>query len=377
MVDDALKARARKAKSWMLEASLPFWANHGVHPKRGFRERLTMDATPIDDDDTRVRLQARQTFCFAFGKVLGWSDDRADDLVARGLDVLTAHCRRPDGLFGARMAYGGGLSVESADLYDTAFALLGFSWAHRIGAQGALEAAVSASAAIDDILKRPAIEGGYREALPAPHVRLQNPHMHLFESSLAFHEATGDAPALARAQGIEALLELRFLTGEGALREVFTPDWGPSEGDRFEAGHQYEWAWLMAERSRLTGEPISKAAGALYSKAIALTGPENEVALSHTLDGDILDATERTWGLTEALKAHLARMIQGDTAAEARAIATFDRMWTRHVDPAPEGGWLDKYGPDGKPVMTDMTAATGYHIYVAIAEMERICDLLS
>jgi len=91
----------------------------------------------------------------------------------------------------------------------------------------------------------------------------------------------------------------------------------------------------------------------------------------------VLDATERTWGLTEALKAHLARLLQGDSAAEHRAIETFDRMWARHVDPAPEGGWLDKYGPDGVAVTADMTAATGYHIYVAIAEMERVCDLLS
>ncbi|MEO0785424.1 MAG: AGE family epimerase/isomerase [Pseudomonadota bacterium] len=377
MVDEALIERAKRAKSWMLDASLGFWADRGVHPQLGFRERLTMDGAPIEDADTRVRLQARQTFCFAFGKVLGWSDARADGLVARGVDVLRAHCRRPDGLYGARMSYGGGLSVDTADLYDTAFALLGLSWAHRIGAEGAGEAASEASRAIDTVLKRPVDEGGYREALPAPVHRLQNPHMHLFESSLALHEATSDGAALARAEAIEMLLETRFLTRDGALREVFGRDWGPAEGDRFEAGHQYEWVWLMAERARLTGAPVSPAAEGLYAKALDLTGPDGAVALSHTLDGAVLDATERTWGLTEALKAHLARMLAGDAAAEARAIQTFDRMWERHVAPAPEGGWLDKYGPDGAPDTTDMTAATGYHIYVAIAELERVCDLLS
>ncbi|MEM1149589.1 MAG: AGE family epimerase/isomerase [Pseudomonadota bacterium] len=376
MVDTALVERAKTAKDWMLHASLPFWADRGVHPVRGFRERLTMDATPIEDVDSRVRLQARQTFCFAFGKVMGWSDPRADELVGRGVDVLTQHCRRSDGLYGARMHYGGGLSVETADLYDTAFALLGFSWAHRIGAEGAAEAAAAASLAIDEVLQRPAEQGGFREALPTPDLRLQNPHMHLFESSLAFHEAAGDQRALTRAGQIQSLLETKFLTQEGALREVFDSDWGAAPGDRFEAGHQYEWVWLMAERARLTGQPISAAAEALYAKALALTGPNAEVALSHALEGEVLDATERTWGLTEALKAHLARMIQGDDAAEARAIETFDRMWSRHVDPAPEGGWLDKYGPDGQPDTSDMTAATGYHIYVAIAEMDRICRLL-
>jgi len=377
MVDDALIERSKKARSWMLDASLPFWADRGVHPELGFRERLTLDAKPIEDPDSRVRLQARQTFCFAYGKLMGWSDPRADELVARGMGVLEGHCRRPDGLFGARMSHAGGLSDERADLYDTAFALLALSWVHRMGAPGAADAAGEASAAIERELRRPASEGGYREALPAPTLRLQNPHMHLFESSLAFFEATQSMAALERAKSIERLLETRFLTPQGALREVFAMDWGPATGDRFEAGHQYEWVWLMAERARLTGEPISRAAEGLYAKALELTGPDAEVALSHTLDGEVLDATERTWGLTEALKAHLARMLLGDGQAAARAIETFDRMWARHVEPAPEGGWLDKYDASGAPVVSDMTAATGYHIYVAIAEMERVCDLLS
>ena len=376
MVDDGLKARAQKARDWMLDASIPFWANHGVHPVLGFRERLTMAGEPIEDSDTRVRLQARQTFCFAFAEIMGWSDPRAKELVARGIETLTSHCQREDGLYGARMSYAGGLSNASADLYDTAFALLAFSWAARTGAAGAADAAGAASQAIETVLKRPASEGGYREALPAPELRLQNPHMHLFESSLALFEATGDETALARATGIESLLETRFLqTGTGALREVFAPDWGPAEGDRLEAGHQYEWVWLMGERARLTGKPVSRAAESLYANALKLTGANGEVALSHTLDGDVLDATERTWGLTEALKAHLARIEQGENAAIAHAIQSFDRMWARHVDPAPEGGWLDKYGPDGAPNMTDMTAATGYHIYVAIAELIRVAGL--
>lgn len=376
MVDDGLKARAVKARDWMLDASFPFWAHRGIHPELGFRERLTVLGDPIHDLDTRVRLQARQTFCFAFAQLMGWSDPRAGAYVARGIETLTRHCRRPDGLYGARMAYTGGLSDASADLYDTAFALLAFSWAARTGADGAAEAAEAASKAIEAELKRPASEGGYREALPAPVHRLQNPHMHLFESSLALHEATGDETALARATGIETLLETRFLQpGTGALREVFAMDWGPAEGDRLEAGHQYEWVWLMGERARLTGKPVSAAAAGLYANALKLTGPEGEVALSHTLGGEMLDATERTWGLTEALKAHLARIEQGDNAATARAIESFDRMWARHVVPAPQGGWLDKYGPDGEPDLSDMTAATGYHIYVAIAELMRVAGV--
>jgi len=80
MVDEALTRRAKTARDWMLEASLPFWADHGVHPKLGFRERLTADGAPMEDADTRVRLQARQTFCFAYGRAFGWSDPRSGEL---------------------------------------------------------------------------------------------------------------------------------------------------------------------------------------------------------------------------------------------------------------------------------------------------------
>ncbi|MEM1106883.1 MAG: AGE family epimerase/isomerase [Pseudomonadota bacterium] len=373
MVDAGLKARARKAKAWMLEASLPFWAERGLHPKLGFRERLTMDGAPIEDADSRVRLQARQTFCFAFGKALGWHDARAGDLIARGVDVLVNACRRPDGLYGARMAHAGGLSDARADLYDTAFALLALSWAASAGVDAAQDHARAASQAIETELRRPPAEGGYREALPAPKLRLQNPHMHLFESSLALFNAVGDPAALARAGAIYRLLSSRFLTPSGALREVFAPDWGPAEGDHFEAGHQYEWVWLLSEHARIQGAAPPPEVDGLYRTARALTGADGAVALAHGLDGHVLDATERTWGLTEALKAHLARLEAGDAGAGAAATQTFDRMWDRHIAPAPEGGWLDRYGPDGAPVLDDMTAATGYHIYVAVAEMDRIC----
>lgn len=375
-ISQDLGARAIKARDWMMDAAFPFWATRGVHPALGFHERLTMDGAPIADTASRVRLQARQTFCFAFAAHMGWQRGRALELVNHGLDALREHCRRPDGLYGKMMAYSGGLADDSADLYDTAFALLACSWAARIGATGAADMAFEASTAIESHLSRPAGEGGYCEMLPPPSLRLQNPHMHLFESSLALYEATRDTSALERARRIETLLEQHFLeAGTGALREVFAPDWGPAPGDRFEAGHQYEWVWLMAERARQDGRPVSGAAEGLYRNAMSLTGPNGEVALAHGLDRTVLDASERTWGLTEALKAHLARMEQGDGEAEARAIATFDRMWARHIDPAPEGGWLDQYRPDGTPRTEDMTGATGYHIFIAIAELMRVAGV--
>jgi mannose/cellobiose epimerase-like protein (N-acyl-D-glucosamine 2-epimerase family) len=371
---DAIRQRATKARDWMFEQAFELWSTTGVHPVLGFHERLTSNGRPAGDETTRVRVQARQVFCFALARQLGWSRQRADAMIAHGLDGLLGHCRREDGLFGKRMSHAGGLADPSADLYDTAFALLALSWAARAGHARAADGARDVCEAIETHLRRPDEEGGYREALPAPATRIQNPHMHLFEASLAQYEALGDARALERARRIEALVEQRFVQpGTGALREAFAPDWGPSPDDRLEAGHQYEWVWLMGERARLDGQPVSGAAEGLYRNALSLTGPGGAVALEHELDGRLRNATERTWGLTEALKAHISRHEHGDLDAAPRIVESFDRLWERHIAPSPvAGAWIDSYGPDGEPSATDITAATGYHVYMAFAELMRL-----
>ena len=356
-----------------MDAAFPFWADHGVDRRGGFVERVGRDGGRVEDAVSRVRVQARQSLCFALAANMGWQPKRARELARYGIDMLVSQCRRADGLYGKLMSYEGGLADDTAELYDTAFALLAFSWGIRAGIEEAREPAMAVSAAIESELRRPDEQGGYGERLPWPDVRAQNPHMHLFEASLALHEVTGDALALNRARTIEALMKARFLTPDaGALRELFSADWGDTPDDHFEVGHQYEWVWLLAERARIDGRPVSPVSNGLYANAQRLTGPGGAIALMHALDGTVADATERTWGLTEALKAHLARLETGDSGAEARVAQTYDRLWDRHIAPAISGGWQDRYGPDGTPAGEPMTAATGYHVYIAFAELIRV-----
>ncbi len=377
MSQSDFELRARLARDWMFEKSFPLWSQAGNDLRLGFVERLDASGQAIADPQSRVRVQARQTFCFALAETLGWQPERARAQVERGLDTLLVHCRRSDGLFGLKMDYRGGLADDTVDLYDSAFALLAFSWAARAGHARGGDAARALAGAIETHLARPETQGGFCETLPAPDMRAQNPHMHTFEASLAQFEMLADRSALQRARGIEHLLERRFLQAEtGALREVFSADWAPAPGDRLEAGHQYEWFWLLAQRARLDGQPISPAADGLYFSALSLTSAEGAVALEHDLDGRVRDASERTWGLTEALKAHISRHEQGDRDAGFRIINSFDRLWERHIAPAPvEGGWLDRYDTDGQPQLSDMTAATGYHVYVAFAELMRLAGV--
>ena len=60
-----------------------------------------------------------------------------------------------------------------------------------------------------------------------------NPHMHLFESALAWIEIDGDPAWQAMADGVAELCLERFIDpASGALREFFAADWTPGAGRR-------------------------------------------------------------------------------------------------------------------------------------------------
>ena len=357
----------------MLDAAFPFWAERAAHPETGFHEALDLQGEPVDAPSSRVRVQARQTYCFALAQILGWDKKRSSDLVAYGVQTLRDHCRRDDGLYGQHMSHQGGLSDDTALLYDTAFALLGFSFAARIGAPDAARSMIDVSNNIEAHLARPLDQEGYVESLPYPQDRNQNPHMHLFEASLAQYEVSGDADIMARAAGLEGLMRRRFYSADiGGLRERFAGDWSAHTDDHFETGHQYEWVWLLQHRARLTGQSAPQVTRLLYGKAMSLTGGGGEVYLEHHQDGSVRSGLQRCWGLTEALKAHLVQFETGDEAAGPRAIAAFDRLWSLHIAPAIEGGWIDRYDAQGQAISTDMPASTGYHVFLAFAELERV-----
>ncbi|MGL6159018.1 AGE family epimerase/isomerase [Microbulbifer sp.] len=366
--------RAELARSWMFEASFPLWSENGVADGRGFWESLDLHGRPLENPVSRVRVQARQVFVFALANRMGWQPKRSLELVRAGLRTLHRACRREDGLYGRTIDLNSQeLLDDRADLYDSAFALLAHAWALRAGAGAeALAGGMALSMAIDQRLRCLHNRGRYLERLPATDRVEQNPHMHLLEASQAWHEAARDQRSLLRSQELVGLMESRFIDRELAgLREVLAEDWGPHEDDRFEAGHQYEWVWLLHEHARICGGRVSPAAALLYRKARELTLPNGRLYLSHTLQGDIREPVHRCWGLTEALKAQLALVCSGNTGSIAVANEIFDRLWADHIQGAVSGGWLDRLDASGTSVSNDMPASTGYHIHLAISELLR------
>ncbi len=378
MSKSALKRRAREARHWLTEACFPLWSERGVGDHGLFRETLALDHQSADGDTTRVRVQARQTYVFSEALRMGWKPDTAADHIAMGLSTLTGPALRPDGLAGRVLkSDGSGLVDDTADLYDTAFALFALAETANTleGAEEALAGARRILKAADATLRAP--DGGYFESAPTDQRRHQNPHMHLLEACLALHRADPDGDHLSRAAEIIDLFDRYFTAGPGdLLGEHFAPGWTQPAGrdaDIVEPGHQFEWVWLLHAYARATDTPVHARAETLYVFACSTLDEEGRALQEVTREGAVADGSRRTWPQTEALKAHLAMFeATGEESFAAAACRSFDVLMDEYL--TPEGGWIDQYDATGKPMSHNMPASTGYHVVLAMAELMRIMD---
>ncbi len=371
----------------MLDTAFPFWAEHGPAPEGGFYERLDLSGRGIAGEPSRVRLQARMVFTFALAAQLGWDRDRSRALAERGIATLTRHCRRPDGLYGTTVEPGRGLIDDTAQAYDTAFALLAFATAaHAFGSDSALAAGRAVGAAIDGILRyedrdrnedangEGGAVSGFRERLPAPAIRAQNPHMHLTEASLAWFEATGDRDAADRAASIAAFVQERFFDDERGLLLEYAGDEVEQnlveEQNHVEAGHMFEWTWILGRMRDLTGTAPLGWMRALHEGGMSIIAGHDFFPLSQHADGRVREAKQRLWGPTEKLKGHMAlHRIEPSPDGLERIAQTAEDMFADHIDGALPGAWNDALGPDKQPIANDITPASGYHVFLALREL--------
>jgi mannose/cellobiose epimerase-like protein (N-acyl-D-glucosamine 2-epimerase family) len=365
----------KQLKVLMTAHALPLWAREGWDQTRGgFIERLDSEGRADQLASRRVRVQARQIYCFAKAAEIGWYP-QGRELAMKGLDYLLAKAKSPDGRpgFVHLLDPDGAVLDPLRDAYDHAFVLLALSTAYQLsGDVQVLDEVTSLVGFLDAHLRSP--HGGFVEGIPATLPRRQNPQMHLFEAMIAAFDATRDPVYQNRAGDLFALFVANLYDARRqALGEYFEEDWSKIEPLIVEPGHQAEWVWLLKGFERITGCPTGRYRSQLLSSALRYRDGVTGCLIDEgDAEGNIRKSTRRLWPQTEIAKAWIAQAESGEQGAADEALAALARLHEHYLRHPVPGGWYDQFDRDNRSLVDTIPASSFYHIICAIVEAERV-----
>ena len=372
-----LRALNARFQSWLADAALPLWAMKGPDTNYGgFFETIGLDGEPCFDNK-RVRVTARQIYCFALAAQNHWVGETAA-LIEHGWAFLNGIGGRGNGSIRHILTREGEIVNDGPDLYDQAFVLLAHAECMRItGDEQHAEQARSLLGWMRSELGH--AEAGFYDRPNQKTMLRSNPHMHLLECALAWVSLDPDGPWWELAEEIVSLCRRRFVrSSDGALQEFFNADWSArtDASALIEPGHLYEWAWLLIRWQEMGGAPCDD----LYRRFFELGDTYGLCAQRHvavdSLTPDLrwTDGQARLWPQTERLKASLAlaAISKGEERQRfsAHALHSALALWG-YVDGLLPGLWRDKLRKDGQFVSEPAPASTFYHIICALTELDR------
>ena len=377
----ALEELAAEARRWLLDSAAPLWSRAGRSEKGLFAERLLLSGQP-DLSPRRVFVQARHIYSFTQIGKFGWQGPWAD-LANASLDYLLTHARRNDGLFVHSFTHDGMVYDSRADLYDQAFMMFCLAHAGKsLNRPGLFDIAGEIARSLDTQWRK--LSGCYYEGeIVDPTIRLQNPHMHLFEAYSALAEVTGDVGWERRALEIADLCRDHFVDKQtGALLEYFNEDLSPLQeikGAIVEPGHCCEWAWLFEGMAQRDWPPAVHLSDQLvaFARAHGIDRRRNVMINEVLLAGNTHNNVARLWPQTERLKAALARLRRtGQTEEISEAIDAYNGL-KQYLDVNISGLWRDKLKEDGLWIEEPAPGSSLYHITCAYAELIMTAENLS
>lgn len=346
---------------WLHEDALPLWSGIGIDAATGTAwEALDHNGAPCPDMERRLRVQARQAYCFAS------SGNPAHLPLAQQLFAFAmTHGFDPvNGNLAAYLNPDTTIRTAPHDLYDIAFMLLALS---ALGAAGC--DITTDLAHLEAQLARLKAPRGWHENAAHTLPRRQNPHMHMFEASTALYRVTGAARFREMADECLGLFTDVFFQHDGQVLEYFDAGWQPLNiaDQTIEPGHMAEWIYLIDRFETATGATTDIDIDLLFGAILAQRCTRGYLP-DHTgpAQGPTCQ-THRMWPQTELLKAALVMHNRGanldpNTAPDA----IFDLLWRDYLTTETPGGWYDKRSSNGTLLSNNMPASTFYHILCAL-----------
>ncbi|PZO04614.1 MAG: mannose-6-phosphate isomerase [Hyphomicrobiales bacterium] len=367
-----------KLSQWVCDHALPFWQTRGRDAVfGGVHERLHWDGSADLASPKRVRVQARQIYCYAHATDLGWFDGIG--FAGTTLDWLLEKAGSAGGRpgFAHVLHCDGSVADPLHDTYDHAFMLLALAWYTKATGDSQARGLIGETLAfLDERLL--CSDGSYREGLPPSLPRRQNPHMHLLEAMLALHETIAYPGALDRAGRLRAMLTERFLRPSPVLCEFFDDEWRPAAdraGRIVEPGHQAEWCWLLRRYERAAELAPDVLPSTLIDAAEATADPATGFLIDEALsDGTPSRSSRRLWPQTEWVKAWLAEQRIGRRGADVKAAHALTQLSAHYLGQPLPGGWIDQMDEGGRPMVDTIPASTLYHVFAAAVEADATID---
>ncbi|MBW3097698.1 AGE family epimerase/isomerase [Pseudohoeflea coraliihabitans] len=361
-------------RKWLFDHALPRWSTSGIDfVGGGVHEALTHDGTPADLGYKRLRVLARQIYCFAHASMIGW-DGPSDSVLHHCFDTLTGTGWHADGGWIHRFNPDGSVLDDQRDAYDQFFVLFALAWLWRAKKwPAAREWADRTLEFVDQHLSDP-VDGGFFETTRRVDYRRANPHMHALEAMLAWYDATGERQFLDRATKLVDLFRRHFFNdATWSVTEYFGHGWSEKTGAdaRIEPGHHYEWIWLLLRYGEVAGDrQVRDYCRKLYATSHAFGHLRGTDAVCDHMapDGSQMSETSRLWPQTEALKAGLRVRAAGLPGDETLFIRMLDVIFNRYLTAPVKGGWYDQLDARGRVISTTMPTSSFYHVFCALVE---------
>ena len=368
----------QRITKWLTEEAFPLWMTTGFDQQNGcFVESLSRHSIP-ETTHRRAIVQMRQVYSLCEGhRLQRLSKAHILPLVEKTMDYVIKHYARPSGAFIHAVDLNGKASNLQEDLYTQAFVLFGLAHAFELTGKDEYKQRAYQLITFLNTSRRHQLLG-YTEIINGQISFQSNPHMHLFESALAWMRTDSNPVWKNLAIELFELCKTKFIDHQTQiLAEHFDENWAPVLHNGqfvFEPGHQFEWAWLLLEFQKLSGMSLNHLALKLFQNGqnYGINKNTNFVYDEVWSDFRPKKLSSRLWPHCEWIKAALAIAPLIDDPNERKhcvhqAELGVSTLFKYFHDLKP-GLWEDLHTEEGSFSPQSVKASSFYHIVNALSE---------